>query len=293
MMFMGKAPGHTLGEKLGWFMEEMLIRDYKKFAYTYGVYCDYKHKRKVRNNAQKVSWTDSDGNKHDLDIVYERNGSEEVFGEPCAFIEVAWRRYTKHSKNKAQEISGAILPIVKRYERIAPFYGAILAGDFTDNSLKQMESEGFRIIHFSCEDVFSSFSSESINIFYDATTSDDDLNCIVEKIDSLDDQQRVKVWNRLKAMNKNKIKLFNNSLKLAIERKIIRIQVCVLYGEVKCFENIKSACEYLVTLESVGYDVPVNQYEITVYYSNDDIVSMRYHDKFQAIRYIRELNAEV
>ena len=44
------------------------------------------------------------GNVHDLDYVFEQGGTEATIGQPKAFIEIAWRRYTKHSRNKAQEI---------------------------------------------------------------------------------------------------------------------------------------------------------------------------------------------
>jgi hypothetical protein len=58
-----------------------------------------------------VTWQDGYGNKHDLDYVLERGGDEERLGVPAAFIESAWRRYTKHSKNKVQEIEAAVMPV--------------------------------------------------------------------------------------------------------------------------------------------------------------------------------------
>jgi hypothetical protein len=47
-----------------------------------------------------------------------------------AFIETAWRRYTRHSRNKAQEIEGAIGPLAETFAHARPFLGAILAGQF-------------------------------------------------------------------------------------------------------------------------------------------------------------------
>ena len=77
---------------------------------------------------------DSKGNTHILDYVMEEGGSEAVQGRPRAFIEIAWRRYTKHSKNKAQEIQGAITPLAETYQDSHPFLGAVLAGEFTEPS---------------------------------------------------------------------------------------------------------------------------------------------------------------
>jgi hypothetical protein len=66
---------------------------------------------KVRGKKRKVAWTDSEGNVHDLDYVFEMNGTRDTMGEPVAFIELAWRRYTKHSRNKAGEIEAALVPL--------------------------------------------------------------------------------------------------------------------------------------------------------------------------------------
>ncbi|PYU96302.1 MAG: hypothetical protein DMG25_02190, partial [Acidobacteria bacterium] len=64
---------------------------------------------------------------HDLDYVLERGGTEDTLGVPIAFIESAWRRYTKHSKNKAQEIEAAVMPIALTFARHQPFCGAVVA----------------------------------------------------------------------------------------------------------------------------------------------------------------------
>ncbi len=58
-----------------------------------------------------------------MDFVLERDGSDTRTGTPIAFIETAWRRYTKHSRNKAQEIQGAILPLVTTHREAASYFG--------------------------------------------------------------------------------------------------------------------------------------------------------------------------
>ena len=112
-------------------------------AKQHGLYLDFKRPRKARGGQGKVTWQDGYGNKHDLDYVLERGGDEERLGVPVAFIESAWRRYTKHSKNKAQEIEAAVMPVALTFSRHQPFLGAVLAGEFTGNALHQLESKGF------------------------------------------------------------------------------------------------------------------------------------------------------
>lgn len=140
---MAASPSHQLGELIGDFFELAIIKYLSPIVSKHSYYLDYRHPRPARGNKREVIGIDHNGNKHKLDIVVEANGSEEVFGVPRAFIEMAWRRYVKHSKNKVQEIAGAILPLVETHANHMPFYAAVLAGEFTENSLVQLRSQGF------------------------------------------------------------------------------------------------------------------------------------------------------
>lgn len=285
---MAKAPGHALGEKIGQFLEEMVVDYFKDIAEKYHVYCDYKHPRAARNNKPVVSWRDKDGNKHDLDIVYERNGSEEVVGKPCAFIEVAWRRYTKHSKNKAQEISGAILPIVNLYKDISPFYGVVLAGDFTRNALKQLDTEGFSIIHFKTEDIFTAFSLENIDISFDIKTSDSNLEKKVSDFDGMSKKTIDNVRKHLYELNERDISHFKNTLIKSLERRLEKITVLSLYGASQDFFDTETACDYIRKIPLEAKE-KFNKFEIECLFSNGDRISLLFHDKRPALVYLSNL----
>ncbi|MBI3320276.1 MAG: hypothetical protein HYZ89_06810 [Candidatus Omnitrophica bacterium] len=143
---MAKSPAHRWGQIIGDVLEEAFRPVFQQVADAHGLYFDYKRKRPARSGLT-VSWTDQYGNAHLLDYVLERGGTEATLGLPVAFIETAFRRYTKHSRNKAQEIEGAIVPLGDTYSYLHPFRGAILAGEFTGNSLTQLRSRGFDIIY--------------------------------------------------------------------------------------------------------------------------------------------------
>ncbi len=93
-----------------------------------GLYLDFFGERPGVRTGKKLKWEDEDKNSHELDFVIEKDGSRTEQGQPVAFIEVAWRRYTKHSRNKAQEIQGAVLPLAAKYRWDKPFLGVVLAG---------------------------------------------------------------------------------------------------------------------------------------------------------------------
>nr|MBP8083761.1 DNA methylase [Spirochaetota bacterium] len=139
---MASSNSHKFGQIIGDALEMAVEPFLRYFATEHNLYLDVKGPRAARPGS-KVTWIDINGNKHDLDFVLEKYGSESLIGSPVAFIECAWRRYTKHSKNKAQEIQGAIIPLFDKYKSDHPFTGVILAGEFTDNSLVQLKSLGF------------------------------------------------------------------------------------------------------------------------------------------------------
>ncbi len=102
---MAKSDSHKWGQILGDLLEIALYPHLNTFAKQNNLFLDKQGDRLCRKG-KKVSWYDLKANKHDLDFVLEKNGSQENIGEQVAFIETAGRRYTKHSRNKAQEIQG-------------------------------------------------------------------------------------------------------------------------------------------------------------------------------------------
>jgi hypothetical protein len=105
-----KSPAHRFGQIIGDLLEEIILPQLQKYCDERSLYLDKKGKRTARPGS-KVSWQDRYENFHDLDFVIESGGTDDVLGRPVAFIEAAWRRYTKHSRAKAQEIQGAVMPI--------------------------------------------------------------------------------------------------------------------------------------------------------------------------------------
>ena len=98
---MAESPSHKFGQLVGNLLEAVVEPFLSEFAKKKHLYLDHQKNPRKARKGKKVTWEDHYGNIHDLDYVIERNGTDEVIGTPVAFIEVAWRRYTKHSRNKA------------------------------------------------------------------------------------------------------------------------------------------------------------------------------------------------
>src|SRR3990172_6168045 len=110
---MAESPAHKFGQVIGELLETVVLPQLDAFCKNQGLYLDHQKKGRPARTGKKVTWEDQYGNVHDLDFVIERDGTDEKNGRPLAFIETAWRRYIKHSRNKAQEIQGAILPLAE------------------------------------------------------------------------------------------------------------------------------------------------------------------------------------
>ena len=192
---MAQSPAHKWGQIIGDFIESSIEQRLEEFADQYNLYLVKRGERKARSG-KKVIWTDNFGNTHDLDYVLEKDGTDEHIGEPVAFIEIAWRRYTKHSRNKAREIQGAVLPLYNKFAQSSPFIGAILAGAFTQTAVRQLESLGFNVLYFPYDLIVKCFK----DFYFDVGSE--------ESMPEKDFRQKIEQWNKFQQKGKLASHLF-------------------------------------------------------------------------------------
>jgi hypothetical protein len=250
---MAESLAHRWGQMIG-DVFEMLVRSIlADVANQHDLYLDFKRPRKARGGQGKVTWQDGYGNKHDLDYVLERAGTEETFGVPVAFIESAWRRYTKHSKNKAQEIEAAVMPVALTFSRHQPFCGAVLAGEFTRNALHQLESKGFVVLHVPYESILTAFKELGIDASSEdgiGGTTEQEFRAKIAKWESLRQPQATnRLLARLHALHEHEIEGFKQRLEASISRLVVSVRLTVLRGHsVEC-ADVASAISYLIEEE--------------------------------------------
>lgn len=281
---MAKSPAHKWGQIIGDFLEEVFAAELAKFAKKHKLYLDTHGYRPARNG-KKVSWVDAYGNAHDLDFVLERNGSQNQIGEPVAFIESAWRRYTKHSRNKAQEIQGAILPLVANHKNSAPFIGVMLAGEFTDGAITQLKSLGFHVLYFPYDVIVQAFKKYGIDAGTKENTAEKDL---LEKINAWGhfDKKRNLARYLLK-LNRGEVDLFFKNLEKAASRFIVSIGVLPLHGVLSSLSSVREAIDFVESYQHDKGNVPVIKYEIVVRYNNGDKVEGVFHSKETTIEFLK------
>lgn len=268
---MAESPSHKLGQIIGNVLQEAIEQPLRQLAKKYNLYIDKAGPRACRTG-KKVSWEDRFGNSHDLDYVVERGGTDQKRGKPIAFVEVAWRRYTKHSRNKTQEIQGAVGPLSETYRECAPFLGAVLAGEFTDSSRNQLRSMGFKVLHLPYNAVIAAFRANDLDISFDESTSDADFYKMVSACDA-NPVGVARVGTSLLASQKDAIDEFLRDLEATFLRTIKRVIVIRLYGDRFEYATISDALTGIPTIPDTSAQATPVGFEVRVEYENGDTVT--------------------
>ncbi len=250
---MAESLAHRWGQIIGDGFE-MFVRDIlTDVAKRHDLYLDFKRPRKARGGQGKVTWQDGYGNKHDLDYVLERGGDEETRGVPAGFIESAWRRYTKHSKNKVQEIEAAVMPVALTFSRHQPFLGAVLAGEFTRNALHQLESKGFAVLYVPYDSILKAFRELGIDASSEDGadgTTEEQFRGKITKWESLPQPQATnRLLVKLHGLHQREVAEFKQRLDAAITRRVNSVRLTVLRGHFVECSDIDSAIAYLIDEE--------------------------------------------
>lgn len=282
---MAVSPAHRFGQIIGEVLEAAIVPVLQKFARDHHLYLD-KHGVRPCRTGKKCTWLDVNGNSHDLDFVLERGGSLQEVGVPVAFIETAWRRYTKHSRNKVQEIQGAIEPLAETFHNSRPFKGAVLAGVFTQGALNQLKSLGFTVLYFSYASVVAVFRQYGINAAFDEDTADADFQIKVDAFAKLSEARKRSLSVRLVKAHQGDVDDFVKSLAVSISRQIERIVIIALHGALHEVTSVDDAIQFIENYEDDGRKKPIDRYEIEVRYNNGDSIHGKFKNKASALTFL-------
>lgn len=286
---MAESPAHKLGQIIGDSLEHAVRIELTQVAKVFGLYLDFQRPRAARGGKLKVAWRDAHGNTHDLDYVMEEGGSDTALGRPRAFIEIAWRRYTRHSRNKVQEIQGAVLPVAHAYQRHQPFKGAILAGDFTESAREQLRSHGFVVAHCSYDTIVSAFESVGVDVSSDNDTSDRDARRKVEAFERLTPSRRERLGRAIRSACAADLDSFFASLRLSLSRRLEQVIVLALSKASREFVTVEDAVQFIQRYEELAAVTSFERYELQVRYSNGDEIRGSFANKAAAVDFLRSL----
>jgi hypothetical protein len=128
------------------------------------LYLDHRFKKRPARGS-KLVWRDQDGNAVDYDFVMELGGSDSELGVPVAFIESCWRRGSRHSKDKARDDTGKLVPMREMYPT-ARFLGVVVGGDFTAPARELVRSREIDLLYVPKEKIVTAFQKAGLTVDY-------------------------------------------------------------------------------------------------------------------------------
>lgn len=159
------SSGHKLGQLIGdWFEEYFVFPLLQRVGEKLSLFVDSRFVERTMRSG-KIIWNDVEGNAVDYDAVLELGRSADKKGVPVAFIECFWRRGSRHSKDKARDDSGKLLPMKDTYPT-ARFLGIISAGDFTNPARELVRTRGIDLFYIPKTKIVQAFGDCGLVIDY-------------------------------------------------------------------------------------------------------------------------------
>ncbi len=279
---MAKSPAHKIGQLIGHMLEDIFEPLLREVACKTDTYLDKTNIERASRTSKTLTHIDEQGNNHGLDFVFERFGHDDKEGLPIGFIECAWRRYTKHSKNKVQEIHSAIESLANKHKAHSPFKGAILSGHYSEPSLQQLRSQGYTIIHIPYETVIEAYEYAGFDISYDSETELDDLLYKGISIDGLSENDINKIRRYIFKVCNRDINNFADELIESLTKQIVQISITPVIEHSYNFTDTANTLKWLSSTSDIT-DNAINFIDLEINYTNGSSVKYERIEKGIAV----------
>lgn len=209
------SSGHKLGQIIGdWYEEYFALPILQDVANDLGLFLDNRFiKRECRGD--KIIWQDVDGNDVDYDFVTELGGSHQKKGALVAAFETFWRRGSRHSKDKARDDTGKLLPLKATYPT-ARAIGIIAAGDFTAPAKDLVKSRGVDLFYVDKANILLAWEQNGLQVDYpdksDESTKSKITNEVMRKIKRNPEILKTIAHDLINLINPATIKAYQNRL---------------------------------------------------------------------------------
>ncbi len=175
------SSGHKMGQIIGdWYEEYVVLPILAYVAAKLKLYLDSRFIERECGD-KKVIWEDIDGNAVDYDFVMELGGTSSHRGVPVAFFETFWRRGARHSKDKARDDTGKLLPMKHTFPT-ARVLCVAAAGDFTAPAREYVQSRGVELFYIPKSQILRAWAENGLIIDYPDKATEAEKTQIVSNI---------------------------------------------------------------------------------------------------------------
>lgn len=285
------SSGHKLGQLIGdWYEKYFVLPLLKAAADSLELYVDSRFIERTCRDSDKIIWNDIDGNSVDFDYVLELDGTDVTVGIPVAFIECFWRRGARHSKDKARDDSGKLMPMRDTYPT-ARFLGIVSAGDFTTPARDLVKSRGIDLFYVPKDKIIESFSSCGLTIDYpDKTAESEKLSIVMAFEESFCDYKKQQVSSALmNLVGSASIKSYVSRLNSHLSALPQEIRFILRHDSMPIiFESIHSASEFLIH-PNFNMSDPVESYVYQITYSD----GTEFSKAVESIELLQDLHKQI
>jgi len=160
------SAGHKLGQLVGdWYEEHFVLPLLQRVADHLKLYLDHRFRSRKARTSDKLIWQDEDSNEVAYDFVMELDGTNQKLGIPVAFFECFWRRGARHSKDKARDDSGKLMPM-RDVHPTARFLGIVAGGDFTAPARALVQTRTIDLFYVPKAKIVLAFEKHKLQIDY-------------------------------------------------------------------------------------------------------------------------------
>jgi hypothetical protein len=250
IIYMAKASssGHKLGQLIGdWWEEHFVLPLLEEIADELDLYLDHRFKDRKCRGGSKIIWEDENSNSVDYDFVLELNGSDEDKGIPVGFIEVFWRRGARHSKDKARDDSGKLMPMRQTYPT-ARYLGIAACGSLTEPAREYIKLRDIDLFYVPKGKIIEAFEENGLIIDYPDKLSEAEKTKLANDFgENFDGSKKQKVSTSLrKVVGKATLKSYKSKITSSLSAlpQEIRFQEASK-SEYRSFESVKKATAFL------------------------------------------------
>ena len=247
-MAIASSSGHKLGQLVGdWWEEYVVLPLLADIAKDLDLYLDHRFRERSCREGAKIIWEDENGNKVDYDFVLELNGSDKKEGIPVGFVEVFWRRGARHSKDKARDDSGKLMPMRQTYPT-ARYLGVAACGSLTGPAREYIKLRDIDLFYVPKSKIIEAYSKNGLTIDYPDRLGEEEKAKLAEEFgNNFDNKMKKKVSDTLKkVIGKATIQSYKSKISSSLSAlpQEIRFQEANR-SEYQSFESIKKATEFL------------------------------------------------
>ncbi|MEX0663046.1 MAG: hypothetical protein WEA58_12945 [Balneolaceae bacterium] len=242
------SSGHKLGQLVGdWWEEYVVLPLLMEIANDLDLYLDHRFRKRKCRSGTKIIWKDDSGNQVDYDFVLELEGSDDKTGVPVGFLEVFWRRGSRHSKDKVRDDTGKLRPMRSTYPT-ARYLGIAACGSLTVPAREYVRYNDIDLFYVSKNKIIQAFKENGLTMEYPDRLGEEKKSKLAQDFDNkFDSDMKKQVSNSLlKILGKPNVASYKNNIisRLTSMPLEIRFQEASK-SEHKSFDSITKATEFL------------------------------------------------